>query len=378
MSDDIKDKIDLIAEESITKISRSKNLNELDDLRIFYLGKKGLVTSFLKTMKDLEQSEKINIGKKLNLLKNKLINNIEEKKLHLNDALIQQKLLEEKIDITLENNHEQYGTLHPLSKTIDEIAAIFANMGFYIEEGPDIETDYYNFTALNIPLEHPARQEHDTFYLQPNSEGTRKVLRTHTSPVQIRTLEKIDIDQEKEIRVIVPGRTYRSDHDATHSPMFHQCEGLVIGENINMSHLKGTLIEFLKVYFNSNKLSVRFRPSFFPFTEPSAEVDIGYKKLPDGTLDIGQGDSWLEVLGSGMVHPKVLEGVGIDPSKYQGFAFGMGLERLTMLKYNIPDLRPFYDSDLRWLKHYGFLGINEINLHSGLNGVFSWNSLFLG
>ena len=378
MSDDIKDKIDLIAEESITKISKSKNLNELEDLRIFYLGKKGLVTSFLKTMKDLEQSEKINIGKKLNLLKNKLINNIEEKKLHLNDSLIQQKLLEEKIDITLENDHEQYGTLHPLSKTIDEISAIFANMGFYIEEGPDIETDYYNFTALNIPLEHPARQEHDTFYLQPNSEGTRKVLRTHTSPVQIRTLEKIDIDQEKEIRVIVPGRTYRSDHDATHSPMFHQCEGLVIGENINMSHLKGTLIEFLKVYFNSNNLSVRFRPSFFPFTEPSAEVDIGYKKLSDGTLDIGQGDSWLEVLGSGMVHPKVLEGVGIDPSKYQGFAFGMGLERLTMLKYNIPDLRPFYDSDLRWLKHYGFLGINEINLHSGLNGVFSWNSLFLG
>ena len=378
MSDDIKDKIDLIAEESITKISKSKHLNELEDLRIFYLGKKGLVTSFLKTMKDLEQSEKINIGKKLNLLKNKLINDIEEKKLNLNDALIQQKLLEEKIDITLENDHEQYGTLHPLSKTIDEISAIFANMGFYIEEGPDIETDYYNFTALNIPLEHPARQEHDTFYLQPNSEGTRKVLRTHTSPVQIRTLEKIDIDQEKEIRVIVPGRTYRSDHDATHSPMFHQCEGLVIGENINMSHLKGTLIEFLKVYFNSNNLSVRFRPSFFPFTEPSAEVDIGYKKLSDGTLDIGQGDSWLEVLGSGMVHPKVLEGVGIDPSKYQGFAFGMGLERLTMLKYNIPDLRPFYDSDLRWLKHYGFLGINEINLHSGLNGVFSWNSLFLG
>ena len=378
MSDDIKDKIDLIAEESMTKISKSKSLNELEDLRIFYLGKKGLVTSFLKTMKDLEQSEKINIGKKLNLLKNKLINNIEEKKLYLNDELIQQKLLEEKIDITLENDHEQYGTLHPLSKTIDEISAIFANMGFYIEEGPDIETDYYNFTALNIPLEHPARQEHDTFYLQPNSEGTRKVLRTHTSPVQIRTLEKIDIDQEKEIRVIVPGRTYRSDHDATHSPMFHQCEGLVIGENINMSHLKGTLIEFLKVYFNSNNLSVRFRPSFFPFTEPSAEVDIGYKKLSDGTLDIGQGDSWLEVLGSGMVHPKVLEVVGIDPSKYQGFAFGMGLERLTMLKYNIPDLRPFYDSDLRWLKHYGFLGINEINLHSGLNGVFSWNSLFLG
>ena len=378
MSDDIKGKIELIAKESFSKIGKSENISELEQLRILYLGKKGLVTSFLKTMKNFGQSEKIEIGKRLNLLKNKLIADIEEKKLELNDKLIQQKFSQEKIDITLENDNEQYGTLHPLSKTIDEISAIFANMGFYIEEGPDIETDYYNFTALNIPFDHPARQEHDTFYLQPNSEGNRKVLRTHTSPVQIRTLEKINIEKEKEIRVIVPGRTYRSDHDATHSPMFHQCEGLVVGENINMGHLKGTLIEFLKVYFDSNNLSVRFRPSFFPFTEPSAEVDIGYKKLSDGTLDIGQGDKWLEVLGSGMVHPKVLEGVGIDPRKYQGFAFGMGLERLTMLKYNIPDLRPFYDSDLRWLKHYGFLGVNEINLHSGLNGVFSWNLLFLG
>ncbi len=371
MSDDIKDKIEKVAEESISKISKSINLHELEKLRILYLGKKGLITSFLKSMKNLEQSQKIEIGKKLNLIKSKLIHEIEEKKIYLNNKLIQQKLFQEKIDITLENDFEQHGTLHPLSKTIDEISAIFANMGFYIEEGPDIETDYYNFTALNIPLEHPARQEHDTFYLQPNSKGVRKVLRTHTSPVQIRTLEKINIDKEKEIRVIVPGRTYRSDHDATHSPMFHQCEGLVIGKEINMSHLKGTLIEFLKVFFNSSDLSVRFRPSFFPFTEPSAEVDIGYKKLSDGTLDIGQGDKWLEVLGSGMVHPKVLEGVGIDPNKYQGFAFGMGLERLTMLKYNIPDLRPFYDSDLRWLQHYGFLCINEVNLHSGLNGVFS-------
>ncbi len=371
MSGDIKDKIDKISEESLGKINKSENINELEELRIFYLGKKGLITSFLKTMRNLEQSEKIETGKKLNLLKNKLINNIEEKKKYLNDELIKNKLSKEKIDVTLENDFEQYGTLHPLSRTIEEICAIFANMDFHVEEGPDIETDYYNFTALNIPFDHPARQEHDTFYLQPNKEGIRKVLRTHTSPVQIRTLEKINIEIEKEIRVIVPGRTYRSDHDATHSPMFHQCEGLVIGKDINMSHLKGTLIEFLKVYFHSNNLSVRFRPSFFPFTEPSAEVDIGYKKLSDGTLDIGQGDDWLEVLGSGMVHPKVLEGVGIDPSKYQGFAFGMGLERLTMLKYNIPDLRPFYDSDLRWLKHYGFLGINETNLHSGLNGVFS-------
>ena len=360
-----------IKEEILQKIESAESDDSVEEIRISELGKKGRISKLLGELGKLNQDERRKLGPEINGLKNTVLEKIQEKKEFFLDQILSKKLLEEKIDITLENDHEQYGTLHPLSKTIDEISAIFANMGFYIEEGPDIETDYYNFTALNIPLEHPARQEHDTFYLQPNSEGTRKVLRTHTSPVQIRTLEKIDIDQEKEIRVIVPGRTYRSDHDATHSPMFHQCEGLVIGENINMSHLKGTLIEFLKVYFNSNNLSVRFRPSFFPFTEPSAEVDIGYKKLSDGTLDIGQGDSWLEVLGSGMVHPKVLEGVGIDPSKYQGFAFGMGLERLTMLKYNIPDLRPFYDSDLRWLKHYGFLGINEINLHSGLNGVFS-------
>ena len=371
MSNNIKEKIDLVAEESKQKIEKSQNISQLEDIRINYLGKKGLITSFLKIMKDLDQSQKIEMGKKVNSIKNNIIKDIEQKKQILSNELIHQKIAEEKIDITLENDQEEYGSLHPISKTVEEISAIFANMGFYIEEGPDIESDYYNFTALNIPYEHPARQEHDTFYLQPNSEGQRKVLRTHTSPVQIRTLEKINIDKEKEIRVIVPGRTYRSDHDATHSPMFHQCEGLVVGENINMSHLKGTLIEFLKIYFNSIRLSVRFRPSYFPFTEPSAEVDIGFKKLSDGTLDIGEGDDWLEVLGSGMVHPKVLEGVGINPEKYQGFAFGMGLERLTMLKYNIPDLRPFYDSDLRWLKHYGFLGINETNLHAGLNGVFS-------
>ena len=357
--------------ELIAAIAATETLEQLEAVRLNALGKKGLISSQLKALGGLVPDERRKAGQALNIVKEEIGAALAERQTVLKRAELADKIASETIDVSLPARATADGRTHPLSRTIEEISAIFSDMGFSIAEGPDIETDFYNFTALNIPPEHPARQEHDTFYLQPNSEGTRKVLRTHTSPVQIRTLEKIDIDQEKEIRVIVPGRTYRSDHDATHSPMFHQCEGLVIGENINMSHLKGTLIEFLKVYFNSNNLSVRFRPSFFPFTEPSAEVDIGYKKLSDGTLDIGQGDSWLEVLGSGMVHPKVLEGVGIDPSKYQGFAFGMGLERLTMLKYNIPDLRPFYDSDLRWLKHYGFLGINEINLHSGLNGVFS-------
>lgn len=371
MNSDIKQHITELTKESNLKVSNVKNLDELENLRILYLGKKGQITSLLKNLRLLDPNTKIDIGKNLNLLKNSLYNQINEKRKLLINKSITDKLASEKIDITLENDTKEIGTLHPISKTIEEISAIFANMGFHVEEGPDIETDYYNFTALNIPFDHPARQEHDTFYLHPKQDGSRKVLRTHTSPVQIRTLEKIDLNRQKEVRVIVPGRTYRSDHDATHSPMFHQCEGLVIGDKINMSHLKGTLIEFLKAYFKIDNLNVRFRPSYFPFTEPSAEVDIGYKKLSDGTFDIGEGKDWLEVLGSGMVHPKVLQGVGIDPDKYQGFAFGMGLERLTMLKYNIPDLRPFFDSDLRWLKHYGFLGINETNLHTGLNGVYS-------
>ena len=371
MNSDIKKKITEITKESNLSISNVNNLDDLENLRILYLGKKGQITSLLKNLRLLDPNDKIDIGKELNLIKNSLNNQINEKRDILNNRNINDKLALEKIDITLENDRKEIGTYHPISKTIEEISAIFANMGFYIEEGPDIETDYYNFTALNIPFDHPARQEHDTFYLSPKKDGSRKVLRTHTSPVQIRTLEKLDLNQLKEVRVIVPGRTYRSDHDATHSPMFHQCEGLVIGDKINMSHLKGTLIEFLKAYFKIDNLTVRFRPSYFPFTEPSAEVDIGYKKLSNGAFDIGKGEDWLEVLGSGMVHPKVLECVGIDPDRYQGFAFGMGLERLTMLKYNIPDLRPFFDSDLRWLKHYGFLGINETNLHTGLNGVYS-------
>ena len=352
-------------------ISNSKTIPELEEIRINSLGKKGSVTLYLRKIRDYDIETKKEIGAYLNDIKNQINKLILEKKYFLKKELLKEKIKSEKIDISLTPYEAETGTLHPLSRTIEELCAIFADMGFSIVDGPDIESDYYNFTALNIPEEHPARQEHDTFYLQPNINGQRKVLRTHTSPVQIRTMEKIDLKKIDEIRYIIPGRTYRSDHDATHSPMFHQCEGLVLGKNINMGHLKGCLIEFCRTYFNVDNLPVRFRPSYFPFTEPSAEVDIGCKKDNDGSLVIGEGEDWLEILGSGMVHPKVLQGVGIDPSKYQGFAFGMGLERLTMLKYGMPDLRPFYDSDLRWLKHYGFIPVDNPSLHSGLNGVFS-------
>jgi len=243
---------------------------------------------------------------------------------------------------------------------MDEVISIFAQMGFTVAEGPDIESDFYNFTALNIPQEHPARQEHDTFYFNEDENGERKVLRTHTSPVQIRTMEKL----KPPLRVIVPGRTYRSDHDATHSPMFHQCEGLVIGDKLNMSHLKGCLIDFCRIFFGVDDLPVRFRPSYFPFTEPSAEVDIGCSRK-SGELIIGEGDEWLEILGSGMVNPRVLQNCGLDPNEHQGFAFGMGLERVAMLKYGIPDLRPFFDSDLRWMKHYGFFPFEQTSIHQG-------------
>jgi len=243
---------------------------------------------------------------------------------------------------------------------VDEIVAIFGEMGFAVAEGPHIEEDFYNFTALNIPPEHPARQEHDTFYLPERPDGTRLVLRTHTSPVQIRTM----LAQKPPIRIIVPGRTFRCDHDATHSPMFHQVEGLVIDRTTHMGHLKGCLIEFCRAFFDVDDLPVRFRPSYFPFTEPSAEVDIGCSRA-GGELKIGAGGDWLEILGSGMVHPQVLKNCGIDPSEYQGFAFGMGIERVAMLKYGIPDLRTFYESDLRWLRHYGFLPLDVPSLVRG-------------
>jgi phenylalanyl-tRNA synthetase alpha chain len=253
------------------------------------------------------------------------------------------------------------GRIHPISQTIEEMVAILSEMGFAVAEGPHIEDDWHNFGALNIPPEHPARQEHDTFYLPPAADGTQRVLRTHTSPVQVRTMTSV----KPPIRVIAPGRTFRADYDATHSPMFHQIEALLIDENTHMGHLKGCIVEFCRAFFEMDDLPVRFRPSFFPFTEPSAEVDIGCKR-EGGGLQIGRGGDWLEIMGSGMVHPKVLQACGIDPTKYQGFAFGLGIERAAMLKYGIPDLRTFYESDLRWLRHYGFAALDVPSLHGGL------------
>ena len=275
-------------------------------------------------------------------------------------AVLGSRLAEERIDVTLPILPAPEGRIHPISQTIEQMVAIFCQMGFSVVEGPDIEDDFHNFTALNIPPEHPARQDHDTFYLPERADGSRPLLRTHTSPVQIRTMRA----GEPPLRIVVPGRTYRADHDATHSPMFHQIEGLVIDESTHMGHLKGCLIEFCRAFFGLSDLPVRFRPSFFPFTEPSAEVDIGCSRSPDG-LTIGAGGNWLEILGCGMVHPKVLENCGIDPSRYQGFAFGLGVERVTMLKYGIPDLRTFYDSDLRWLRHYGFRALDMPSVTAG-------------
>jgi phenylalanyl-tRNA synthetase alpha chain len=275
---------------------------------------------------------------------------------------MERRLEAERIDVTLPARPERVGRIHPISQTLDEMIAIFGEMGFTVAEGPDIEDDWHNFTALNIPPEHPARQMHDTFYLPDQDGGVPTVLRTHTSPVQVRTMTA----QKPPIRIVAPGRTYRSDYDMTHTPMFHQIEGLAIDTDIHMGHLKGCLMEFARAFFDIDDLPVRFRPSFFPFTEPSAEMDIGCSRA-GGELKLGNHGDWLEILGCGMVHPKVLEMCGIDSSRWQGFAFGMGIERPAMLKYGIPDLRTFFEADTRWLKHYGFLPLDIPNLATGLS-----------
>ncbi|MGB0310107.1 MAG: phenylalanine--tRNA ligase subunit alpha [Candidatus Puniceispirillaceae bacterium] len=354
--------IETLKGELLAAVAAATDLAALEAVRLDALGKKGRISVQLKTLGGLEAELRKQTGQALNLVKDEVAEAISARQAELEADALSEQLANERVDISLPVQEPLAGGIHPLSRTMEEIAAIFADMGFSIAEGPDIETDFYNFTALNIPPEHPARQEHDTFYLRPDETGARPVLRTHTSPVQIRTMQKT----APPIRIIVPGRTYRSDHDATHSPMFHQCEGLVIGENIHMGHLKGCLIDFCRAFFGVDDLPVRFRPSFFPFTEPSAEVDIGCRRI-DGKLEIGAGDDWLEILGSGMVHPRVIENCGLNPDEVQGFAFGMGIERLAMLKYGIPDLRTFYDSDLRWLRHYGFMPIDVPALHTGLD-----------
>jgi phenylalanyl-tRNA synthetase alpha chain len=351
---------DQLRDALLQDVEAANSTEALEELRISALGKKGRITELMKGLGQMAQEERKAAGQALNVLKGEVSSAIDTKKAAMADADLDKRLMSEKIDVTLPTPHEETGYVHPISQTIDEIVAIFGEMGFTVAEGPDIEDDWHNFTALNIPLDHPARQEHDTFYM-PGEDGERKVLRTHTSPVQIRTMT----DQEPPIRIIVPGRTYRSDYDATHSPMFHQVEGLVIDKTSHMGHLKGCLIEFCRAFFEVDDLPVRFRPSYFPFTEPSAEVDIGCTR-EGGEFKIGHGDDWLEILGSGMVNPNVLSNCGIDPNEYQGFAFGMGVERVAMLKYGIPDLRTFFESDLRWLRHYGFRSLEVPSMVGGL------------
>jgi len=347
-------------DDTVKEIAAASSPDALEAIRIRVLGRRGSLTLAMRELGALDPDERRRAGAELNTAKEQITAALAEATGRLGRAELAERLAGERADVTLPVGFSATGRIHPISQTIDEIVAIFGEMGLAVAEGPHIEEDFYNFTALNIPPEHPARQEHDTFYLPERPDGTRLVLRTHTSPVQIRTM----LAQQPPIRIIVPGRTFRCDHDATHSPMFHQVEGLVIDRTSHMGHLKGCLIEFCRAFFGLDDLPVRFRPSYFPFTEPSAEVDIGCSRKR-GDLKIGAGGDWLEILGSGMVHPQVLRNCGIDPAEYQGFAFGMGIERIAMLKYGIPDLRTFYESDLRWLRHYGFLPLDIPSLVRG-------------
>jgi phenylalanyl-tRNA synthetase alpha chain len=329
-------------------INNCKTLQEVEVIRLEYLGKKGFIPSEMKLLGKLPIDQKKIKGQELNKLKTFIENSVNEQKILIENKKLEEKLKNESIDVTLPHNEELTGKIHPISQTIFSIMEIFGNLNYSVEAGPDIESDFNNFSALNIPSHHPAREMQDTFYIN-NSNGEDNVLRTHTSPVQVRTMLK----SKPPIKIIVPGRTYRSDSDSTHTPMFHQVEGLVVNKDASMADLKSTLILFLKEFFEIDNLKYRFRPSYFPFTEPSAEMDIAYTKK-NNVLKIGEGDDWLEILGCGMVNPKVLENCNIDSSIYQGFAFGMGIERLSMLKYGITDMRGLFDLNLKWLDHYGF------------------------
>ena len=330
------------------KIENCKTLQEVEVIRLEYLGKKGLIPSEMKLLGKLSIDQKKIKGQELNKLKTFIEDAVNDHKILIENKKLEEKLKNESVDVTLPHNEEVTGKIHPISQTIFSIIEIFGNLNYSVEAGPDIESDFNNFSALNIPPHHPAREMQDTFYVNnPNSEDN--VLRTHTSPVQVRTMLK----SKPPIKIIVPGRTYRSDSDSTHTPMFHQVEGLLVNKDATMADLKSTLILFLKEFFEIDNLKYRFRPSYFPFTEPSAEMDVAYTKK-NNVLKIGEGDDWLEILGCGMVNPKVLENCNIDSSVYQGFAFGMGIERLSMLKYGITDMRGLFDLNLKWLDHYGF------------------------
>ena len=353
--------LDQLRDDLLGAVAAAEDLTGLDSIRVSALGRKGRITELMKGLGKLDPDARKTAGQDLNRVKTAVADAIEVRKQALEDIALEAQLAGDAIDVSLPVRPEEQGLLHPVSQTIDEAIAILGEMGFAVAEGPEIEDDFHNFTALNIPPEHPARPMHDTFYLPEAEDGSRKVLRTHTSPVQIRTMEST----EPPIRIIAPGRTYRCDSDMTHTPMFHQVEALAIDKETHFGHLKGCLMDFCSAYFEVEDLPLRFRPSYFPFTEPSAEVDIQCSR-EGGTLKIGKGDDWLEIGGCGMVHPNVMTACNIDPEEYQGFAFGLGVERMAMLKYGIPDLRTFFESDLRWLKHYGFLPLEVPTLIRGL------------
>lgn len=348
----------------LAAIDAAPDEGALEQLRIAALGKAGSISALLKTLGAMTPDERKEKGPLINGLRDTVQTALSARKDALGEAALTAKLASETIDVSLpvREGPEARGRIHPISQVIDEITAIFGDMGFSIAEGPDVETDDLNFTKLNFPVGHPAREMHDTFFFAPDANGERKLLRTHTSPVQVRTM----LAQEPPIRVICPGRTYRMDSDQTHTPMFHQVEGLVIDKKAHMGHLKWILEEFCKAFFEIDTVKMRFRPSFFPFTEPSVEVDIQCSRK-GGEIRFGEGDDWLEILGCGMVHPNVLRNCGLDPEIYQGFAWGMGIDRIAMLKYGMPDLRPFFEADVRWLAHYGFRPLDLPTLTGGLS-----------
>ena len=342
--------ITAIEQEALAAIAAAGDLTALDAVRVAELGKKGRVSGLMGALGKMSPEERKAQGPLLNTLKTRVDEAIRVRKAALEAAELEARLVTERVDLTLSPAPGPgEGALHPVMQVFEEIAAIFGDMGFTVAEGPDIEDDWHNFTALNFPLGHPARETHDTFFMKALEGDTPKVLRTHTSPVQVRTM----MEEKPPIRILVPGRVYRNDWDATHTPMFHQVEGLVIEKGIHMGHLKGCLIDFVKAFFEVDTVVSRFRPHFFPFTEPSAEMDVKYSRKGDA-IEIGEGDRWMEILGCGMVHPNVLRNCGIDPDVHQGFAFGMGVDRLAMLKYGMPDLRPYFEADPQWTRHYGF------------------------
>ncbi|MBP5534554.1 MAG: phenylalanine--tRNA ligase subunit alpha [Alphaproteobacteria bacterium] len=351
------DNIENLTSEILGQIEKALDLNTLEEIRVSALGKKGRLTEQMKTLGSMDPEERKTAGQALNVAKDKIAGAIDEKKIALEKAEMDKRLASETVDVSMPVRPKQQGRIHPVSQVMEEVLTIFAQMGFDLAEGPDIEDDWHCFEALNFPKNHPARQMQATFFM-----GEDNVLRTHTSPVQIRTME----NKKPPIRIVAPGRTYRCDYDMTHTPMFHQIEGLVIDKSTNMGHLKGCLLEFMKKFFETDDVSLRFRPSFFPFTEPSAECDVGCSR-ENGEFKIESGKGWIELLGCGMVHPNVLKNCGLDPDEYQGFAFGCGLDRFAMLKYGIPDLRSFFDADMRWMKHYGFLPLDIPTVTSGLS-----------